>query len=294
MKVLVVEDDFASRELLKLTLENEKYQCKVAENGALGLEMFNSYLPDVVISDVRMPEMDGMELLASIRKRVKDVIIIIITGHGNEQLAIEALQLGANNYIKKPLDLADLRVLLRRYDQIVECKTLEKHIPDFVSNRTFSLEIETDIRNVSPTVQYLMRKTGNVFENGEAVRVEVGLTELITNSIEHGNLGITSDEKKKALQENTLRKLYEERFANKKNSSKKIKIKCDYNDEFCEWIIEDEGNGFDWRKIPNPTNANLVEQLSGRGIFLSKIQFDELEYIGKGNIVIAKKYLRKK
>jgi len=291
MKVLVVEDDFASRELLKITLENEKYQCKVADNGEAGLELFNKFLPNVVISDVRMPRMDGMELLATIRKRVKDVIIIIITGHGNEELAIQALQLGANNYIKKPLDLSDLKILLRRYYNVVQCKSLEKNIPDFITDRVFNLEIETEIKDVSSVVQFLLQKTGNKFENHDIVRLEVGLTELLTNSIEHGNLGITSNEKRNALQENKLQDLYMERLNNKENSEKKVRISCDYNKDFCQWIIEDEGEGFDWRSVPNPTQGNLVDQLSGRGIFLSKIQFDELEFIGRGNVVIAKKYL---
>lgn len=291
MKVLVVEDDFASRELLKITLENEKYQCKVADNGEAGLELFNKFLPNVVISDVRMPKMDGMELLATIRKRVKDVIIIMITGHGNEQLAIQALQLGANNYIKKPLDLSDLKILLRRYYNVVQCKTLEKDIPDFILERVFNLEIDTEIKDVSSVVQFLLHKTGNTFENHDTVRLEVGLTELLTNSIEHGNLGITSEEKKIALQDNTLQDLYAQRLANDVYARKKVKISCDYNKDYCQWVIEDEGEGFDWRSIPNPTQGNFVDQLSGRGIFLSRIQFDELEFVGKGNVVIAKKYL---
>lgn len=294
MKVLIVEDDFASRELLRITTEKEGYQAILAENGAVGLEKFHHAKPDVVISDIRMPEMDGMKLLETIRSEAKDIFIIIVTGHGTEELALKALQLGANNYIKKPLDLSDLKVLLRRFYNILKSKELESNIPELISTRSFELEFSTDIDLVPAIVQYLINKTGHLFTNKEKIQIELGLSELIINAIEHGNLAITNSEKNESLNRNELSQLYEQRMSIDKYKNRKVKINYKYENNICHWEIEDEGEGFNWKHVPIPTDNRLIHELHGRGIFLSKLQFDMLEYQGRGNLVKIEKKSSKK
>ncbi len=97
MKILIVEDDLASSEMLRLSLEKEGYECLLAENGNQALLMHSEHKPDLIISDVRMPEMDGIELLEKLRSIEEETIIIIVTGHSNEELALRSLELGANN-----------------------------------------------------------------------------------------------------------------------------------------------------------------------------------------------------
>lgn len=293
MRVLIVEDDFASRELLRITTEKEGYECEIAEDGEQGLAKFHEHKPDVVISDVRMPKMDGMELLETIRKDAKDIFIIIVTGHGTEELALKALQLGANNYIKKPLDLSDLKVLLRRFYNIIKSKELENNIPDFITNRHFELEFNTDVDLVPAIVHYLIQKTGRVFTNKEKIQIELGLSELIINAIEHGNLAISNEEKNQALNDNKLSDLYKERMSIEAYKNKKVLIQYLYENDTCSWKIEDQGEGFNWKHVPAPTQNSLLQELHGRGIFLSKLQFDKLEYEGKGNIVQIEKTIKK-
>lgn len=293
MKILIVEDDFASRELLKISIAKEGYECIAAEDGEMGLKLFQSYNPDIVISDIRMPRMDGMTLLGEIRKLSKSVIIIIVTGHGNETLALQSLQLGANNYIKKPLDLHDLKTQLKRYKNFIESKVQERNISELVVSGEIELEFDSDL-NLGPIVaKYLVHKTGTFFEEKSQIGLELGLSEIITNSIEHGNLEITSKEKALALNENTLNNLYNERLGNKNLSQRKVKVSYSRNTEYCEWTIEDEGQGFNLHDVPHSTDHPLLNELHGRGIFISKMQFDEIEYLGKGNKVRLKKAKKK-
>lgn len=292
MKVLIVEDDFASRELLKIFVEKEKHECKTADSGELGLTLFKQYNPDVIISDVRMAGMSGIDLLKAIRSDAKDVIIIIVTGHGNEELALEALENGANNYIKKPIDLADLRQLLRRFKSLLELKEVTEALKRNITDRQISLEVPTDTQIVPSLVKFLVEKTNNMFDESELVHLELGLSELLVNSIEHGNLDITREDKAESLQKNTFQSLIAERMANEQYKMRKIHISFRSNVQECEWLIQDEGAGFDFNNIADPTSERFLHELHGRGIFLSKLQFDDFQYLDKGNVVRVKKKVK--
>lgn len=292
MKVLVVEDDFPSRELLRIFIEKEGHECITAEDGKLGFDIFKKNMPDIIISDVRMPQMNGVELLETVRKISKDVLIVFVTGHGNEDLALKALELGANNYLKKPIDLSELKVLLKRYETLIQNKNIEHYIPDFIISREFELVVDSDLNLIQSVANYLVDKTGVMFDTKERIRIELGLTELLLNSVEHGNWEISSEEKTQALLDNTLMELYNTKTSNAELKERRVKIIHKQTDRYCEWLIQDEGCGFNWKCTPNSSNQQFMKNNHGRGIFLSKLQFDEFEYIGIGNTVRVKKYFK--
>ena len=138
-------------------------------------------------------------------------------------------------------------------------------------------------------VERLMNELGDLFDDGEKVNIEIGLLELVTNAIEHGNLGITYDEKTEALLNDSLDELYAKRLADKSLSSKSVCVTYDFSESECSWTIKDEGNGFLRSSIPDPTEGDLENKLSGRGIYISGFLFDKVEYLGKGNVCKATK-----
>ena len=115
-KILVIDDERAIRNILKETLEFEGYSVDVAENGAQGVEMAQSGNYDLVYSDVKMPQMDGTELLAALKQPdspCADVPVVMISGHGNIETAVECIKQGAYDFLEKPLDLNRLLVTTR-------------------------------------------------------------------------------------------------------------------------------------------------------------------------------------
>lgn len=292
MKILIVEDDLASSEMLRLSLEKEGYECLLAENGNQALLIHSEHKPDLIISDVRMPEMDGIELLEKLRSIEEETIIIIVTGHSNEELALRSLELGANNYIKKPINLTELKLIIRRYSNILESKYLSKQLPELIEDRTLKLELPTNTQIISSVIDYFQDKIAYFYTAKQLFQIELGLTELITNAIEHGNLGITKEDKTLALKENSLESLYRERLQDPVLSQKTATIVFKQTKEYCSWQITDQGSGFNWKNLPNPTHLGNIGELHGRGVFLSRLQFDKLEYIGSGNCVIATKYFK--
>jgi DNA-binding NtrC family response regulator len=113
-KVLVVEDEPNLRKVLATLLRREGYEVSVAENGEQGLAEFDRGGAAVVITDLVMPKVGGMEVLRTINSRDPDVPVIIITAHGTVDSAVEAIKLGAFDYITKPFDQAELQTVIAK------------------------------------------------------------------------------------------------------------------------------------------------------------------------------------
>ena len=146
-KILVVDDEAAIVETLKEVLEYESYAVQTATCAADALKLLENEDFDVVISDIKMPDVDGLELLGKIRE-LRDVPVIMVTGHGDIETAVTSLKSGAFDFITKPLDLNRLLISVRhareRQSLVVETKQLKKKV-----NRRY------EIVGVSPAVQEL-------------------------------------------------------------------------------------------------------------------------------------------
>ncbi len=294
MKILIVEDDHASRLFLESLLESNNYDFRSAENGIEGLNVFDEYNPDIVLSDIKMPIMDGLELLEAIRDKNSDAIVVIITAFGSENYAIQALHLGANNYLKKPVSSQELLRLLKKYKAIISGKYSPESLPGKLINRTFSVEFKSEYTKIPKIVDKIMIESAIDINDSEKVNIELGLVELITNAIEHGNLGISYIEKQLALDDGKLSELFDERVHNEKFKNRNVKVDFFTDEEKYQWTITDDGEGFNWKSIPDPTDQEHILELNGRGIFISNFLFDKIEYFGKGNVVIATKYIFEK
>jgi PAS domain S-box-containing protein len=113
-KLLLIDDEESTRELLKISLEAEGYEVYTAEDGPAGLKIFAEQSPAIVLTDIKMPGMDGIEVLRRVKRDNHDTEVIVITGHGEMSLAIQALQLDASDFINKPVSDQALAIALRR------------------------------------------------------------------------------------------------------------------------------------------------------------------------------------
>jgi two-component system nitrogen regulation response regulator NtrX len=112
-KILVIDDEKAIRNTLKEVLEYENHQVDLAEDGPTGLEMFSTNTYDIILCDIKMPKMDGIEVLFKINETSSDIPVIMISGHGNIDTAVEAIKKGAYDFLEKPLDLNRLLITIR-------------------------------------------------------------------------------------------------------------------------------------------------------------------------------------
>jgi len=286
LKILLVEDDFETQNLMKISIQAQGYEVITADNGKIGLEMFKAEKPDLVITDIEMPEMNGLDLLKMIRIENKDVIVIVNTGAAATKYAIKALELKANNFLTKPVKNADLFKLLKKYKAVIVDRTIESEVEGMLTKKSFILEFGNEYEKITKIIDRIVLETGNILPKSERLGIYLGLSEIITNSIEHGNLGITYDETTEIIEkEGSTDSLIAARRLEPKYADRKVTVEFAMDKYYCQWLITDEGDGFDWEAIPTPKQEDVLFLEHGRGIFLSKMHFTQMEYLGKGNVV---------
>ncbi|MGI5975228.1 MAG: sigma-54-dependent transcriptional regulator [Paludibacter sp.] len=131
-KILVVDDERSIRNTLKDILEFEKHQVTLAENGKEGLELAENNFFDLIFSDIRMPEMDGVELLTALKEKEIEAPVVMISGHGTIDTAVDCIKKGAFDFIEKPVDLNRLLITIKnaldKSTLVAETKTLKRKV----------------------------------------------------------------------------------------------------------------------------------------------------------------------
>ncbi len=157
-KILIVDDEKAIRRTLKEILEYEKYDIDEAEDGEAGLQKIEKNSYDVVILDVKMPKKDGLEVLTEMQQKGIDTPVIVLSGHGNIETAVDAVKKGAFDYIPKPPDLNRLLITVRnamdKVSLVTETKILKKKIAkskEIVGESNPIQKIKETIAKVAPT-----------------------------------------------------------------------------------------------------------------------------------------------
>lgn len=157
-KILIIDDEKAIRRSIREILEFEKHGVEEAEDGQMGLNMAlrNNY--DIILSDIKMPKLDGIELLNKLTESGITSSIIMMSGHGSIETAVDAVKKGAYDYLAKPIDLNRLLVAVRnaleKVDLVTETKTLRKKISksvEMIGDSKAIKEIKDIIEKVAPT-----------------------------------------------------------------------------------------------------------------------------------------------
>lgn len=181
-KILVVDDEEGIRSLMRMTLELDGYSVLTAEDGRTALEIFKKEQPDVVLLDVRMPEIDGIEVLSRIKAASPDTEVIMITGHGDMDMAVESLRREASNFLTKPVSEEILSFSLKR---ALEKIALKKKLKQYTSN------LETLVREANVELEKAYQFRENLIENSPdaIVGIRKGGQIVIFNSAAEKLLG---------------------------------------------------------------------------------------------------------
>lgn len=190
MKILVIDDEKPTLSMFKLFLTAYGYEVIIAENGEQGLSMFKESLPEIVFTDIRMPGIDGLEVLRQIRSVNKSSQVIIITGHGDMEMALEALDLDASDFINKPVERKALNSALARAEtraklspnlpfelQLVkETTPKEIHVRGKLSGASkhaFAGLFEFEDREMAPLVNFCFDESFSIDRSGITLLMEM-------------------------------------------------------------------------------------------------------------------------
>jgi len=158
--ILLIDDEASIRRTLKEILEFEKYQVLEAPDGFSAIDIFKKSVIDIVLLDIKMPKMDGLEVLDFLQEINPEVPVIMISGHGNIDTAVEAVKKGAFDYISKPPDLNRLLITLRnaqeRHSLVVETKSLKRKISraglqDIIGDCPQIIAVKETIQQIAPS-----------------------------------------------------------------------------------------------------------------------------------------------
>jgi CheY-like chemotaxis protein/anti-sigma regulatory factor (Ser/Thr protein kinase) len=291
-KVLVVDDSPVDRHLVGGLVNSQPgWQVFFSSNGSEALEFLKNSNPDVILTDLFMPDMDGVELVQTIRKDFSKIPIILMTAHGNEELAVRVLRAGAASYVPKKLLANELHATL---NEVLSTLRNEKSI-QIVNNSLVCHEVhfvlENDIAHVSPMVSHIEHLVGqfNFCEPNSMMLIGVALHEALTNAMLHGNLEL--DSKLRDDDEIYFYTLADERKNQKPYAGRKVMFGARISKEEIRFTIADEGPGFNPNGLPNPFEPENLDKVTGRGMLLIRTFMDHVEHNEHGNqITMVKKY----
>ena len=285
-RILVVDDSPLDRRLVGGLLEKVKgVEVSFAENGKQAYDLVRQDPPDLVLTDLEMPVLGGLDLVRQMKELQSPIPVILMTAAGNEDIAVKALQMGAASYVSKrslPNELWDtvsnvLRVSAERRTQTRVLDRLQRWETEF--------EIENDLDLVTALSAYLMQTFSSLrlCSSAEQLRVGVALDEALLNAYFHGNMEVSSK-----LRETNYHEFFDlakRRSQESPYRERRIRVWARYSPTEAVFTIHDDGPGFDIKSLPDPRDSKYLERPHGRGLLLMRTFLDEVRYNEQGNEV---------
>ena len=289
VKILIVDDEQSILDLLTRCLVGEGYEIDTASDGVEATErvLTNDY--NLIITDVVMPRLGGLELLRNIKISRPKLPVVIITGYATTEITIEALKLGAVDFLTKPFKLSEIfftvKKILDMQAREAEIKQVFAHVKE--SRKLFecaSREVDAE------AIVHVIVRDLVAFEfctESDSIRVSLAIREAIENAVEHGNLELPSGHKHKEYMINPQAFLRWKgaRLADPQYGGRRILIHFVCDREKMEVTVTDEGAGFDTSLLPKDFGEGMAMDRELHGYTLMRFSMNEVRYNEKGNQV---------
>ncbi|MEO1998341.1 MAG: response regulator [Planctomycetaceae bacterium] len=285
-RILVVDDANADRQLVGHILKRvPEWTVAFAEDGSDALERIAEEAPDVVLTDLQMPRMNGLQLVEAVHERFPLVPVILMTAAGSEEIAVESLRLGAASYVAKKQLVHGLRDVINSVLAASQEDRSHAEIMNCITNSETAIVIATDLFLLQSLLRYLRQMLQSVgqLEKSDRVRIGVALEESLLNAFYHGNLEVSSE--LRADDDSAYYELANQRRCQLPYSQRKIYVNILHSKERLKVTIRDDGPGFDPATLPDPTDPANLGRPSGRGVMLMRTFLDEVCYNDRGNEV---------
>ncbi|MFC3625451.1 response regulator [Vogesella amnigena] len=292
-RLLLVDDEPLNLELLGELLQDAGYDTEAVANGEAAWQLLQQHGEQyaAVLLDQMMPGISGFELLRRMKANphLAFLPVIMQTAVGAAASVQEGLSSGAFYYLTKPFSrdmllavVAAATVHWDRHQYFRELASQQMGALQFLQQAEFSFRTLQEARHVAS----LLAKT-----SPEPEKVATGLFELIVNAIEHGNLGVSFEEKTRLQQQEQWEQELERRLSDPQLGQRKVRLSMQRDAQALSFEVRDEGDGFDWQQFLAREPGQLLAS-HGRGIMIARrLSFDELEYRERGNVVRAVSYL---
>jgi len=281
---LVVDDSKVDQRLAAGLLQNRAdLEVRFADHGAAAVEAMAAEPADLVLTDLQMPEMDGLQLVRELRGRYPAVPVVLMTALGSEEIAAEALRAGAAGYVPKRYLSRDLVQVVERTLALAGHQREQRTAIECLTLLETRFTLDNDPSHIGPLLAYLRQDMAHIVrcDETELMRVRVALDEALANAMIHGNLEIGSELREIACED--YHALIDERRRTAPYAQRKVSVIVRLTPGQAQFVIRDEGKGFDASSLPDPTDPANLEKLSGRGMLLIRTFMDEVHHNQTGN-----------
>ena len=240
---------------------------------------------DLILSDLQMPRMDGLELLSVVRERFSRIPFVILTAFGNEEIAVQAIQGGAASYIPKQIVRSRLPGVIKTVLTASTRREVRERLTRHIVRHELEFSLSNDTELISAVVAEL-QEIGQVigaFPDQQLTRIGVALEESLLNALIHGNLEVSSDLRARA--DDAYSELIRVRQTTAPYCDRKIRLCCQFAPAEVRFEITDEGPGFDVSTVPDPRDPENFLKPSGRGLLLISSFMDEVYHNAMGNSI---------
>ncbi|MGH7192577.1 MAG: ATP-binding protein, partial [Candidatus Saccharimonadales bacterium] len=254
-----------------------------APDGAEALKQIKAAPPDLVLTDMQMPVMGGLDLVRSVRESFPLVPVILMTAQGSEEIAVRALALGAASYVPKA---RMPRELLSTVEMVLATARAERHharLMGCVTRNEWTFVLDNDPSLVPAAVDHVQQHITRLrlFDETDRIRIGVALEEALLNALYHGNLELSND-----LRESDAAAYYAQADLRRREEpyrNRTTQFEATLGGGEAVFLVRDGGAGFDPATVPDPTDATNLERLSGRGLLLIHTFMDEVRHNARGN-----------
>ncbi len=286
VRVLVVDDNPIDRLRACRLVEQDAQCCSVhAKDGAEALERLADRNIAMVLTDLQMAGMDGLELVRTIRKEHSQIPVILMTAHGSENVAMEALRLGATDYVPKQRLAQELHAILARALRTTIAGRRRRRCLQSLIERQSQFELGNDPDLLPPLLEFLqdeMIQLGR-WDSAELMRTTIALDEALRNALFHGNLEVSSDLRQK--NDRLFHELARQRSTEDPYQGRRIRVLVAHGPDQSRFLVHDDGPGFDTSRVDRPIEPEDLLRPSGRGLLLMRSFMDSVVFNQAGNAV---------
>jgi len=288
--VLVVDDARVDQRWAGSIIEKQTGMRPVyARNGVEALAAVARESPAAVLTDLRMPEMDGLAFVEAMRERFPLIPVVLMTAHGSEEIALQALQRGAASYVPKRRLSEDLRKTLEQVLTAGRAGVRRHKILDSETGSESTFLLESDVDLIPDLLARLHETSGRfrLFDENAAMRVDLALHETLTNGMYHGNLELNSDLRQD--DESAFHALAARRRGVSPYGERRLHVTARFTHAEAVYVVRDEGPGFDPSTLPDPFDPAGLERVGGRGLLLIRTFMDGVAFNPIGNEITLRK-----
>ena len=293
-RIVIVDDSAIDRRLVEFFLRKGIADVSLlsVDCGQKAIDSIASETPDLIITDLQMPGMNGLELVEQIKSQGCSAPVILMTGFGTQQIAVQALKAGAASYVPKSALDKHLVETVKHVLSVSQWQRNQYRVPTTLDVLESHFTLENDPSLISPLIAYLQNQleTMRLSNQLQITRIGMAIYETLTYAIYHGNLELETDLRQS--DEAIFCRLAVERRGDEPYASRRVRFSSRFSDTEVRFVVSDDGSGNKPSERQNSIDAINLEGIEGRGLLLIHSFMDEVTHNLQGNeITMVKRVL---